>query len=224
MTDLSPRTLVLLGHPDLARSRINQAMAGAARGLDHVTLHDLHAVYPDRRLDIAAEQRLVSDNEVIVLQFPLHWYSVPGFLKQWLDEVMTRGFAYDTRGLLTGKTLLVVTSTGGVADAYRPGAFHRFTMTELLRPLEQTAHRMGMTFGSAARPPRRTRRQRRRTGRAHRAVPKAAHHRPPPPPGPGRMTSGQPCRARVRVSLTHAGKTSRGKSGLRSRKGARRWG
>ncbi|MFI5811970.1 NAD(P)H-dependent oxidoreductase [Streptomyces sp. NPDC051643] len=147
MTDLSPRTLVLLGHPDLARSRINQAMAGAARGLDHVTLHDLHAVYPDRRLDIAAEQRLVSDNEVIVLQFPLHWYSVPGFLKQWLDEVMTRGFAYDTRGLLAGKTLLVVTSTGGVADAYRPGAFHRFTMTELLRPLEQTAHRMGMTFG-----------------------------------------------------------------------------
>ncbi|MGW4674837.1 NAD(P)H-dependent oxidoreductase [Streptomyces sp. NPDC004324] len=145
-TDVSPRTLVLLGHPDLARSRINRAMAGAARDLSHVTLHDLHAAYPDRRIDVPAEQRLVGENEVIVLQFPLHWYSVPGFLKQWLDEVMTRGFAYDSGGLLTGRTLLVVTSTGGVADAYRPGAFHRFTMTELLRPLEQTAHRMGMAF------------------------------------------------------------------------------
>ncbi|MFD5569957.1 NAD(P)H-dependent oxidoreductase [Streptomyces cadmiisoli] len=140
------RTLVLLAHPALHRSRINAALAGEVRGLDHVTLHDIHEAYPDRVIDVAAEQRLVREHDVIVLQFPFHWYSVPGFLKQWLDEVMLRDFAYDTGPLLEGKTLQLVTSTGGVEDAYGPDCFHRFTMAELLRPLEQTAHRMGLAY------------------------------------------------------------------------------
>ncbi|MEU1417141.1 NAD(P)H-dependent oxidoreductase [Streptomyces sp. NPDC005731] len=140
------RTLVLLAHPDLRRSRINSALADAVRDLDHVTLHDIHAAYPDRVIDVAAEQRLVREHDVIVFQFPFHWYSVPGLLKQWLDEVMLRDFAYDSGPLLRGKTLQLVTSTGGVEEAYHPGGFHRFTMAELLRPLEQTAHRMGLAY------------------------------------------------------------------------------
>ncbi|MFJ6122627.1 NAD(P)H-dependent oxidoreductase [Streptomyces sp. NPDC092129] len=143
---MTARTLVLLAHPDLGRSRINSALADAVRDLDHVTLHDIHAAYPDRVIDVTAEQRLVREHDVIVFQFPLHWYSVPGFLKQWLDEVMLRDFAYDSGPLLGGKTLQLVTSTGGVEEAYRPGGFHCFTVGELLRPLEQTAHRMGLAY------------------------------------------------------------------------------
>jgi glutathione-regulated potassium-efflux system ancillary protein KefG len=146
MPESAPRTLVLLAHPDLAGSRINAAMADAVRGLANVTVHDLHRTYPDQRIDVAAEQRLVSEHELLVLQFPMHWYSVPGLLKQWLDEVMLRGFAYGSGGLLGGKTVLVATSTGGVAEAYRDGGFHGYTTSELLRPLEQTAYRMGMDF------------------------------------------------------------------------------
>ncbi|MBW8705975.1 General stress protein 14 [Streptomyces sp. MBT84] len=143
---MTARTLVLLAHPDLGRSRINAALADAVRDLDHVTLHDIHDAYPDRVIDVTAEQRLVREHDVIVFQFPFHWYSVPGFLKQWLDEVMLRDFAYDSGPLLGGKTLQLVTSTGGVEEAYRPGGFHCFTMGELLRPLEQTAHRMGLAY------------------------------------------------------------------------------
>ncbi|MFD9002636.1 NAD(P)H-dependent oxidoreductase [Streptomyces sp. NPDC059582] len=140
------RTLVLLAHPHLDRSRINSALADAVRDLDDVTVHDLYAAYPDQVLDIAAEQRLVREHDVIVFQFPFHWYSIPGFLKQWLDEVMLRDFAYDNGPLLAGKTLQLVTSTGGVEEAYRPGGFHGFTVTELLRPLEQTARRTGLAY------------------------------------------------------------------------------
>jgi glutathione-regulated potassium-efflux system ancillary protein KefG len=146
MSPTAPRTLVLLGHPQLSGSRINAALADSVRDLPNVTFHDIHAAYPDRRIDVAAEQRLVRDHEVIVLQFPFHWYAMPGFLKQWLDEVMVRGFAYDSGPLLCGRTLLVATSTGGTQDAYRAGGRHGFTMAELLRPLEQTAHRMGLAF------------------------------------------------------------------------------
>ncbi|MEU4173346.1 NAD(P)H-dependent oxidoreductase [Streptomyces sp. NPDC026665] len=140
------RTLVLLAHPTLDRSRINAALADRVRDLENVTLHDIYATYPDQVIDVAAEQQLVREHDVIVFQFPFHWYSIPGFLKQWLDEVMLRDFAYNTGPLLQGKTLQLVTSTGGVEDAYRPGGFHRFSMAELLSPLEQTAHRMGLTY------------------------------------------------------------------------------
>ncbi|GAA3440047.1 NAD(P)H-dependent oxidoreductase [Kutzneria kofuensis] len=140
-------TLVLLDHPNLAQSRINAALAAAARDLPGVTLHDLHAEYPDRNLDVPREQRLVEEHSLIVFQFPFHWYSVPSLLKQWMDEVLLKGWAYEgATPLLTGKTLQVVTSTGGVEEAYREGGFHRFPMSVLLAPLENTAHRVGMEF------------------------------------------------------------------------------
>ena len=36
----TPRTLVVVAHPDLAASRINATLAEAVRNLDHVTVHD----------------------------------------------------------------------------------------------------------------------------------------------------------------------------------------
>jgi glutathione-regulated potassium-efflux system ancillary protein KefG len=139
--------LVLLDHPDLSRSRINAAMAEAVRELPGVTLHDLRAEYPGRVIDVAREQRLVREHSLIVFQFPFHWYAVPSLLKQWMDDVLVKGFAYDGAvPLLTGKRLQVVTSTGGVEEAYREGGFHRYPMSALLAPLENTAHRVGMAY------------------------------------------------------------------------------
>lgn len=142
------KTLVLLAHPDLARSRINATLADAVADLPGVTLHDLAKAYPDRVFDVAEEQRLVLEHDVLVLQFPFHWYSVPNLLKQWFDEVLLRGFAYDADGpRLGGRTVRVVTSTGGTEQAYGPGGLHEYGMAELLLPLENTARRVGMGFG-----------------------------------------------------------------------------
>ncbi|MER5916667.1 NAD(P)H-dependent oxidoreductase [Streptomyces sp. NPDC001982] len=99
----SPSTLVVLGHPYPHESRVNKALAAAICDLPHVTAHDIYQAYPDRQINVAAEQHLVCDHAVLVLQFPLYWYSMPGFLKQWLDDVMLPGFAYDNgrgRGLV----------------------------------------------------------------------------------------------------------------------------
>jgi glutathione-regulated potassium-efflux system ancillary protein KefG len=38
----------------------------------------------------------------------------------------------------------VVTSTGGPDTSYRPDGHNRFTMAELMRPLEATVHLCGM--------------------------------------------------------------------------------
>ncbi|AEM81359.1 NAD(P)H-dependent oxidoreductase [Streptomyces violaceusniger] len=142
-----PRTLLVLAHPNLAASRINAALAEAARPVDGVTLHDLYATYPDLRIDVEHEQRLLLEHDRIVLQFPFYWYSAPPLLKKWLDEVFLRGFAFGAGGTsLHGKSLLIATSTGGAEKKYRPDGLHRFPVVELLKPFDNTAHLTGMRY------------------------------------------------------------------------------
>jgi glutathione-regulated potassium-efflux system ancillary protein KefG len=139
------RTLVLLAHPDLPASRVTRALADAVRELAGVTVRDLSAVRTGTGYDVAEEQRLLVAHDTIVLQFPWFWYSVPGLLKEWMDQVLTWGFAYGSAGTaLHGKTLQLVTSTGGPRASYRTGGHNRFTMAELMAPLDATAHLCGM--------------------------------------------------------------------------------
>ncbi|MDP9987658.1 glutathione-regulated potassium-efflux system ancillary protein KefG [Arthrobacter oryzae] len=139
------RTLVVVAHPDLAGSRITADLADAIKDLDGVTVRDLASTYPDRHMDAGREQELLQQHDLVVLLFPWHWYSVPGLLKEWMDQVLTHGFAYGACGdALHGKRLQLVTSTGGPESSYAPTGHNRFTMSELLRPLEATAHLCGL--------------------------------------------------------------------------------
>jgi glutathione-regulated potassium-efflux system ancillary protein KefG len=82
-----------------------------------------------------------------VVQHPFYWYSTPALVKQWEDLVLEHGWAYGSQGKkLAGKRWLSVISTGGGDAAYGPGSFNRFSVRELLRPIEQTAVLCGMTF------------------------------------------------------------------------------
>ena len=108
-----PNVLLVLAHPALERSRANRAMAAAADSLAAVRLHDLYEVYPDFLIDVPDEQARLTAHDIIVLQFPLYWYSTPALLKAWIDEVWLYGFAYGQGGCaMEGKTLLVACAAG----------------------------------------------------------------------------------------------------------------
>ncbi|MBQ1543826.1 NAD(P)H-dependent oxidoreductase [Caulobacter sp. CCUG 60055] len=139
--------LLVLAHPALERSRANRALLKAAKVCAGVTFDDLYELYPDFMVDVDAEQKKLVDHDVIALQFPLYWYSVPSLLKEWLDLVWLHGFAYGKEGkALVGKRLFVACTTGGGAGAYRPEGSNNFTIDEFLRPLEQTAYLCGMKW------------------------------------------------------------------------------
>lgn len=147
------KTLILLFHPDPARSRLNAVLATAARSVAGVDLVDMAARYPDGRIDMAtdgareAAALLAADR--IVWQFPVHWYAPPPLMKTWMDVVLTR-MAYrhpETEGAaLRGTPLLVAATAGNVPDAYRPGGTNLFTMSELFAPLRAAAHRCGLAW------------------------------------------------------------------------------
>jgi len=137
--------LVLLAHPVLEKSRVNRRLAAAVRALEGVTLHDLYELYPDFDVDIRAEQRLLQEHDVLVLQHPLYWYSTPALVKQWQDLVLEHGWAYGRGGTaLRGKLLVDVVTAGGEASAYRRDGQHGNSLAGFLLPLVQSARLCGM--------------------------------------------------------------------------------
>ncbi|QDU84673.1 General stress protein 14 [Planctomycetes bacterium Pla163] len=141
----SRRVLVLFAHPALARSRVNRALVEAARRVAGVTVHDLYEAYPDFDVDVPREQALMLEHDVVVCQHPLFWYSTPALVKQWFDLVLEHGWAYGTGGdALHGTYWLQAVSTGGPLTSYAADGLNRYTLDELLRPVERTAALCGM--------------------------------------------------------------------------------
>jgi glutathione-regulated potassium-efflux system ancillary protein KefG len=126
---------------------VNRVLVGAALDVDGVTVRDLYEEYPDQDVLVEAEQELLLAHDVIVLQHPFYWYSVPPLLKEWIDLVLEHGWAYGRRGTrLRGKWMLSAITTGGGASSYGPGSLNRYTVREFLRPIEQTARLCRMEY------------------------------------------------------------------------------
>lgn len=122
-------------------------MARAAQRVEGVDFLDLYAAYPRLNINVAAEQKRLLTHDILILQFPLFWYSTPAILKEWQDLVLEHGFAYGAGGTaLKGKSLLLAVTAAGGADAYTPEGYQRHPMRDFLIPLEQTAHLCSMHF------------------------------------------------------------------------------
>ena len=112
-----------------------------------MVVNDLYQEYPEFDIDVAREQRLLLDHDAVIFQHPFYWYSTPAILKEWQDLVLEHGWAYGHDGrALEGKRLLNVVSTGAPEESYSHDGANRFTMRQLLAPIEQTARLCGMNF------------------------------------------------------------------------------
>ena len=141
------KILVNLFHPHLDSSRVNHAWAQRLAAQPDITVRDIYALYPEGRIDVEAEQQALLAHDRLVFQHPFYWYSVPPLMKQWLDDVLVYGWAYGPGGdALAGKEWVSAISTGGPADSYQAGGYNGFSMSEFLKPLQQTAHLLKTRF------------------------------------------------------------------------------
>ena len=134
--------LVILAHPDFQHSIANRAVVACLQnsGLN-IEIRDIAALYPDYRIDAAAEQQALLRHETVVFQYPLYWYNMPAILKQYFDSVLTYGFAYGTGGdRLKDKNFVPSITIGAPEQDYRADGEAHFRVLELCKPLEQTAY------------------------------------------------------------------------------------
>lgn len=114
------KVLVIVAHPDIENSTINRSWIESLTG--HVSIHQLYQAYPDEKIDILHEQRLVEEHDRIIFQFPFYWYSAPSLLKKWFDEVLTEGWAYGAGGdAWAKKEIGVAISCGGSQEDFIEG-------------------------------------------------------------------------------------------------------
>ncbi len=133
------KIVILVFHPVLHKSRVNRVLLNAVEDLEGVSIRYMYDLYPDYQIDIKAEQEVLLQNDIIVWQHPLYWYSSPSLLKEWLDLVLEHGFAYGKAGrALEGKSVLTAITSGGRRDAYGSEKGLKFSIRDLLAPFEQT--------------------------------------------------------------------------------------
>lgn len=140
-------TLIVYAHPYPNRSRANRALIEAVSGLEGVEVRSLYDSYPDFAIDVEAEQQALAACELLVLQHPLYWYTVPALMKLWFEKVLERGWAFGPGGTaLEGKTCLWAPTTGGDERAYSPEGMHEKPFDAFVPVVEQTARLCRMRF------------------------------------------------------------------------------
>jgi putative NADPH-quinone reductase len=123
------KVLVYYAHPGQNNSRVNSQMVTRAQQIEGITFVDLYAEYPRFQIDHVVEQERLAEHDVIIFQHPIHWYSTPALLKEFVDRVFDLGFAYGIGGdKLKGKRLLQAVSAGAPKEAYSTNGYQNFPL------------------------------------------------------------------------------------------------
>ena len=143
-----PKILWSIFHPNFSKSRGNRIIYETVKDMRGVTFRLMDTIYSDGVIDVKKEQELLCAHDLMVFQHPFYWYSSPALFKEWQDKVLEYGFAYPPKEgkALHGKRWLSVLTTGGPQWAYASGGYNNFTISELLRPLQQSAYLCGMRW------------------------------------------------------------------------------
>lgn len=77
--------------------------------------------------------------DLLILNFPIFWFSAPAMLKGWIDRVLVSGVCYGGKrfydhGGLAGKKALVTVTLGGREHMFGEGAIHGL-LEDMLRPI-----------------------------------------------------------------------------------------
>ena len=141
------KTLVIVSHPRIKDSYTQSFLKNAQSDFDQVTWHPLDQLYPDCRIDVTHERRLLINYDRIIFQFPLYWYSAPALLKQWEDQVLSRRLANANHGgYLRHKQFGLVVTLGLPLKSYQAGGGEHFSLSTLLTPYQAVARRAGMHY------------------------------------------------------------------------------
>lgn len=140
--------LIVCGHPDFKNSVANKTIVEEISALcPQAEIRKLDELYPDYQFDIKAEQAALEKADVILFQYPMNWYGVPGLLKLYIDKVMEHGWAYGSQGTaLAGKSFLISLTTGVPDSAYAAGGVMGHTVEEFSYQIKNFAALCNLDF------------------------------------------------------------------------------
>lgn len=138
------KALIIVAHPQIENSVINKRWIEEIKQYpDSYTVHELYKNYPNGKINIEKEQAIVAAHESLILQFPVYWFNCPPLLKQWLDDVLTYGWAYGSKGKqLKDKKIALAVSLGSNEKNYTGSD----SLTNVLKPFEMTIRYVNASY------------------------------------------------------------------------------
>jgi NAD(P)H dehydrogenase (quinone) len=140
MVRLGERTLESGGHEvrvsdlyamgfDPVSDRRNFTTVADATRLDQQTEERFAVDYGGFAPDVRAEIDKLHWCDLLILQFPVWWMSMPAIMKGWIDRVFALGVAYGggrwfDRGRLAGKSAMLAITVGGDERVYSPDGMY----------------------------------------------------------------------------------------------------
>lgn len=138
--------LVLYAHPRPSRSVVNRRLRRVAEGISQVAVVDLYAEYPTHHIDVRREQARVAEVDVLIFQHPVYWFSAPSLVKEWVDRVVTYGWALGESEALKGKIYLHAVSTAASHGVFAQEVTGRAALRAQFHPFEAMAGLCGMRY------------------------------------------------------------------------------
>ena len=133
--------LIVSGHTDLNNSVANKNILNKLKNeLPNAKFDVLSELYPNYMIDADKEQEKLLNADIIVLQYPIFWYSMPSLLERWMEEVFKHGFSHGSTGdKLKGKKLIVSLTTGAPEETYT-------NIDDFLNPIKATCKLCQMEY------------------------------------------------------------------------------
>jgi NAD(P)H dehydrogenase (quinone) len=136
MKNLAVETLTAEGHTVVVSDLYTEGFQAAAGPQDVTKRVD------QDRFDLGAEQAFAAkkgcfadeiqgeidrlfEADLLILQFPMWWFSVPAIMKGWIDRVFAFGVTYDfgqtwDKGILRGRRAMLSFTTGAPEGVFAP--------------------------------------------------------------------------------------------------------
>ena len=91
--------------------------------------------------DIQTEVEKIQNADLLILNFPMYWMSIPALLKGWIDRVFVSGIFYGGKrfynhGGMAGKKAMLCFTLGGREHMFGENAIHG-SMQSILAPIQR---------------------------------------------------------------------------------------
>lgn len=145
--------LIINGHQKYGSSegKLNQTLMDSMVSLFNEK-YDVKTTVIQNGYSIEEEQQKFVWADLIIYQTPIYWFSVPGLMKTYMDEVYAYGLffkgadSYGRGGLLTGKTYMFSTTWNAPETAFNDPAqfFKGMNLEEAISHLHRVQEFLGM--------------------------------------------------------------------------------
>ena len=126
--------LIVSGHTDTVTDSVanRTILEILAEQLPECQIDYLDRLYPDFKIDTAAEQAKLLWADVVVLQFPVFWFSFPSIMHRWMEQTFLHGFSHGSAGdKLHGKKLILSYTKGAPTEVMNFDEFFGVPLAEV---------------------------------------------------------------------------------------------